>query len=93
MSTYHFDIDSEGAATTEQVEAADPHAAIRQALLLVSEILRDHALSQAAAMTLTISVRGPDGQVFWRGGASGGPAGAEPAATADARQGARKDLP
>lgn len=84
MSTYHFDIDSEGAATTERVEAADPRAAIRQALLLVSEILRDHALSEEAAISLKISVRGPDGQVFWRGGASGGPAGAEQAASADA---------
>lgn len=71
MTTFHFDIDSDGAATTEQVEAADALAAIRQALLLVSEILRDHALCDHTAISLRISVRGQDEQVVWKGSARG----------------------
>jgi hypothetical protein len=71
MSTYHFDIDSDGAATTEKVEAADPSAAIRQALLLVSEILRDHALCNQTTICLRISVRGQDQRLVWKGSASG----------------------
>lgn len=71
MTTFHFDIDSDGAATTEQVDAADAPAAIRQALLLVSEILRDHALCDHTAISLRISVRGQDEQVVWQGSARG----------------------
>jgi hypothetical protein len=77
MSTYHFDIDSDGAATTEIVEAADQNAAIRQALLLVSEILRDHGLSSHTAISLRICVRGEAGQMVWSGCASGRQPGSE----------------
>ncbi|PLR28689.1 hypothetical protein SGCZBJ_01695 [Caulobacter zeae] len=71
MSTFHFDIDSDGATTTEKVEAVDQSAAIRQALLLVSEILRDHALCDHTTICLHISVRGQDERIVWKGGARG----------------------
>lgn len=72
MSTYHFEIDSDGATTTEIVEAADQNAAIRQALLLISEILRDHGLTSQAAITVRLLVRDAGGQRVWSGSASGG---------------------
>jgi len=72
MSTYHFEIDSDGATTTEIVEAADQNAAIRQALLLISEILRDHGLTSQAAITVRLLVRDAGGQQVWSGSASGG---------------------
>ncbi|WP_454762143.1 DUF6894 family protein [Caulobacter segnis] len=75
MSTYHFEIDSDGAASIEIVEAADQNAAIRQALLLISEILRDHALSSHEAVTVRLLVRGAGGQAVWRGLATGGQIG------------------
>ncbi len=72
MSTYHFDIDSDGEATTEIVEAADHNAAIRQALLLISEILRDHGLSSGEPVTVRLAVRDHAGQPVWSGSAKGG---------------------
>lgn len=75
MSTFHFEIDSDGATTTEIVEAADQNAAIRQALLLISEILRDHGLSSQEAITVGLLVRDADGQAVWSGGATGGQTG------------------
>lgn len=71
MSTYHFDIDSDGAATTEIVEAADQNAAIRQALLLISELVRDRGLSNRDAITVRLAVRDEAGQLVWSGSASG----------------------
>ncbi len=72
MSAYHFDILSDGAATIEIAEAADDRAAVRQALLLLSEILRDRALSDEDAITVELAVRDPDGRSVWTGSASGG---------------------
>lgn len=72
MSTYHFDIDSDGETTTEIVEAADHNAAIRQALLLISEILRDHGLSSGEPVTVRLAVRDHAGQPVWSGSANGG---------------------
>lgn len=72
MSTYHFDIDSDGAASTEIVEAADDSAAIRQALLLMSEIVRDRGLSNGDAITIRLTVRDDAGQFVWNGSAAGG---------------------
>lgn len=72
MSTYHFDIDSDGEATTEIVEAADHNAAIRQALLLISEILRDHGLSSGEPVTVRLAVRDQEGYPVWSGSANGG---------------------
>ncbi|USQ98020.1 DUF6894 family protein [Caulobacter sp. RL271] len=71
MTSYHFDIVSDGATTTEIVEAFDDDAAIRQALLLVSEIVRDHALSNDGAVTVRLSVRDEANMVIWSGSASG----------------------
>ncbi|WP_454718924.1 DUF6894 family protein [Caulobacter segnis] len=71
MNTYHFDILSEAVATREILDAADDAAAIRQAVLLVSEILRDHALSSQGDVTLTLVVRDAAGRKIWSGGASG----------------------
>lgn len=71
MNTYHFDISSEAVATCEVVDAADDASAIRQAVMLVSEILRDHALSSRGDVTLTIVVRDATGREIWNGGASG----------------------
>jgi hypothetical protein len=73
MRTYHFDIFSDGAAATEVAEAADDDAAIRQALLLLSEILRDRALSNERAITVELAVRDSDGRALWTGSAKGGP--------------------
>jgi hypothetical protein len=72
MRTYHFDITSDGAATIEIAEAADDRAAVRQALLLLSEILRDRALSNEDAVTVALGVRDPDGRSVWTGSARGG---------------------
>lgn len=72
MSTYHFEIDSDGATSTEVLEAADQNTAVRQALLLISEILRDHALSSHEAVTVRLRVRGAGGHEVWRGLATGG---------------------
>ena len=72
VSTYHFDIVSEGAETTEVVEAADDNAAIRQALLLVSEIIRDQALSALDAVTVRLTVTDDTGRLIWSGSATGG---------------------
>jgi hypothetical protein len=72
LGTYHFDIFSDGAAATEVAEAADDDAAVRQALLLLSEILRDRALSQQGAITVALAVRDRDGRVLWTGSARGG---------------------
>lgn len=71
MKTYHFDISGEVTPTLEVVEAADDAAAARQALLLLSEILRDHAFSAHADLTLRIVVRDDDGRTIWDGGATG----------------------
>lgn len=72
MKTYHFDIVSDGVAATEVAEAADDDAAVRQALLLLSEILRDRALSDDGAITVELAVRDLDGRTFWTGSARGG---------------------
>jgi hypothetical protein len=72
MTSYRFDIVSDGATTTEIVEAIDDGAAIRQALLLVSEIVRDRALSNGGAITVSLSVRDQTNTVIWSGSASGG---------------------
>lgn len=72
MSTFHFDIESDGAATTEVVEAASEQAAIRQALLLMSEIVRDRALSKGGhAIVVNLTVRDAGGLTIWSGSASG----------------------
>jgi hypothetical protein len=72
MSTYQFDIVSDGAETTEIAEAANDGAAVRQALLLMSEILRDRALSNDGAITVKLAVRGEDDRAVWSGSARGG---------------------
>jgi hypothetical protein len=72
MNTYHFDIVSDGAATTEIAEAKDDNAAIRQALLLISEIVRDGALSNEGAITVQLAVRDDEDRTVWTGSASGG---------------------
>lgn len=71
MSTYRFDIFNDGAATTEIVEAADDNAATRQALLLVSEIVRDHGLSHDDAVAVQLTVKNEAGVVIWTGSAEG----------------------
>lgn len=71
MKTYHFDISGEVRPTLEAVEAADDAAAARQALLLLSEILRDRALSADAGVVLRIVVRDDQGRTIWDGAASG----------------------
>lgn len=71
MKTYHFDISGEVRPTLEVVEAADDAAAARQALLLLSEILRDRALSADAGVVLRILVRDDQGRTIWDGAASG----------------------
>lgn len=71
MSTYRFDILNDGAATTEIVEAADDNAATRQALLLVSEIVRDHGLSQDDAVAVQLTVKNEVGEIIWTGSAEG----------------------
>ncbi|MEJ2815937.1 DUF905 family protein [Caulobacter sp. CCG-8] len=71
MKTYHFDISGEVRPTLEVVEAADDAAAARQALLLLSEILRDRALSADAGVVLRIVVRDDQGRMIWDGAASG----------------------
>ena len=72
MSTYRFDILSDSAATTEIVEAADDKAATRQALLLVSEIVRDHGLSHGDAVAVQLAVKNEAGDIIWTGSAEGG---------------------
>ncbi|MET3666528.1 hypothetical protein [Caulobacter sp. 1776] len=72
MSRYRFDIDNDGAATTEIVEAADDNAATRQALLLVSEIIRDQGLSRGDAIAVRLTVRDETGRTVWSGSAAGG---------------------
>ncbi len=71
MNTYQFDISSDAVATREILGAADDAAAIRQAVLLMSEILRDHALSSRGDVALIIVVRDAAGREIWNGGASG----------------------
>lgn len=71
MNTYQFDISSETVATHEILEAANDAAAVRQAVLLMSEILRDHALSSRGDVALIIVVRDAADRVVWTGGASG----------------------
>ncbi|WP_165187907.1 DUF6894 family protein [Caulobacter soli] len=71
MKTYHFDISGEVQPTLEVVEAVDDAAAARQALLLLSEILRDRALSASATVILRIIVRDDGGRRIWEGAASG----------------------
>ncbi|WP_029907488.1 hypothetical protein [Caulobacter sp. UNC358MFTsu5.1] len=71
MKTYHFDISGEVRPTLEVVEAADDASAARQALLLLSEILRDRALSADAGVALRIVVRDDRGRTIWDGAASG----------------------
>lgn len=72
MSTYLFDIVSDGTATTEIAEATDDSGAIRQALLLISEILRDRALSNDGAIRVELAVRDQNERSVWTGLASGG---------------------
>ena len=72
MSSYHFDIVSDGVATTEIVDAVDDEAAVRQALLLVSEIVRDRALSNQDQVVVALSVRDTADRLVWKGSASGG---------------------
>lgn len=71
MTGYHFDIVSDGVAAREIVEATNDQAAIRQALLLVSEIVRDRALSSETAIAVQLWVRDDADRVIWRGSASG----------------------
>ena len=71
MNTYQFDICSDAVATREILDAPDDAAAIRQALLLMSEILRDHALSSRGEVALIILVCDDAGHAIWSGEASG----------------------
>ena len=71
MNTYQFDISSNAVGACEILDATDDAAAIRQAVLLMSEILRDHALSSREEVSLIIVVRDAAGRSVWRGGASG----------------------
>ena len=72
MSTFHFDIVSDGATTLEDIEAASTNAVVRQALLLISEIVRDRALSNGGEVSVKVTVRDAAGLTVWSGGASGG---------------------
>jgi hypothetical protein len=72
MSTYQFDIIMDDLETTETVEAAGDAAAIRQALLLMSEIIRDQALSEPEALALDLTVTDGAGRPVWSGSARGG---------------------
>ena len=67
MNTYRFDITCGATAATEVVEAADDEAAVRQAVLLLSEILRDHALSARGDIEVRILVSDADGLPIWSG--------------------------
>lgn len=67
MRTYHFDIESGAIETREVLDAADDAAAVRQALLLLSEILRDHALVARGDMEVRILVRDAAGREIWNG--------------------------
>lgn len=70
MKTYHFDITSGLAETNEVLKATDDAAAIRQAVLLLSEILRDHALLAKGPIEVCIRVRDSAGQTIWDGASS-----------------------
>lgn len=67
MKTYQFDIESGAIGTREVLDAADDAAAVRQALLLLSEILRDHALVARGDMEVRIRVRDAAGRRIWDG--------------------------
>lgn len=71
MTTYTFDVSSEAAVTREILEAVDDAAALRQAILLMSEILRDHALGARDHMNLCITVCDAAGRPIWSGAAAG----------------------
>ena len=70
MKTYHFDIESGAVETREVLIAADDAAAVRQAVLLLSEILRDHALVAKGDIELRIRVRDKLGRPIWDGASS-----------------------
>lgn len=70
MKTYHFDIRSSAADTQEVLVAADDAAAVRQAVLLLSEILRDHALVAKGDIEVRIRVRDKLGRTIWDGASS-----------------------
>lgn len=70
MKTYRFDIKSGAAETQEALDAADDLAAVRQAVLLLSEILRDHALAAAGDIEVWIQVRDSAGRAIWDGSSS-----------------------
>lgn len=70
MKTYRFDITADAVAACEVVEAADNNAAMRQAVLLLSEILRDHALSTCGDIELQILVSDKDGRIIWTAASS-----------------------
>lgn len=67
MKTYQFDIESGAVETREVLDAADDAAAVRQAVLLLSEILRDHALAARGDMAVRIRVRDAAGREIWDG--------------------------
>ncbi|WP_066684535.1 hypothetical protein [Caulobacter sp. CCH9-E1] len=70
MKTYHFDIESGAVETREVLIAADDAAAVRQAVLLLSEILRDHALVAKGDIEVRIRVRDRVGRPIWAGASS-----------------------
>lgn len=70
MKTYHFDIESGEAQTREILVAVDDAAAVRQAVLLLSEILRDHALVAKGDIEVRIRVRDKVGRTIWDGASS-----------------------
>lgn len=70
MKTYLFDIRCGATDTQEALEAADDLAAVRQAMLLLSEILRDHALGALGDIEVSIRVREPAGRMIWDGASS-----------------------
>lgn len=70
MKTYRFDIISGAHETQEALDVADDPAAVRQAVLLLSEILRDHAMAAAGDIEILIRVRDPAGRTIWDGASS-----------------------
>lgn len=70
MKTYHFDIRNDAGETQEVLDVADDAAAARQAVLLLSEILRDHALVARGDIEVSIRVRDALGQEIWDGASS-----------------------
>lgn len=70
MKTYRFDVTRDAGRTQETLAAPDDAAAVRQALLLLSEILRDHALVARGDIAVSIRVTDLDSRTIWHGASS-----------------------